>query len=512
MKIRKIKKLLMLILLISIIVIPNLYIENCFAEVSTIAAPASVKSETSSDNSIKITWGAVSGASGYSVYRAASSTGVYTAVVSITGTSYSDSGLLSGKTYYYKVKAYKTVGKTKVYSKYSAVVYSTAKVSVKSISLNKTTCNLTVGDTNTLTAAILPTNATNKAVKWSSSKKSVATVDSKGKVTAVNAGTATITVTTADGNKTAKCIVTVNNKKGYVYNTNVDIDLKVRSAPGLSGSIVGYLYNYQKIEILDTITDSNGIVWDKIIYKGKTAYVSNAYIQLYTSPPDNVVNIARNITKQFEVGNSNQIAGNFDGQGLSLGYFQWCIGQGTLQPLLNRMDRQYNKEMRSIFGTNYDKVHEMTLSTLSNQLKWAQSINNSSNKIKEPWYSQLIKLSNNQHFISIERDSEIYLINRAMIICDKYKLKTIRGFALALDIVVQNGSISSEAAKVIDAAIAKTPNITEKKLLGVIANAVSGNSADIRSRKLAIVNGQGTVHGSMLYLDSSYGLSDKCWR
>jgi len=103
-------------------------------------------------------------------------------------------------------------------------------------------------------------------------------------------------------------------------------------------------------------------------------------------------------------------------------------------------------------------------------------------------------------------------MERVMIICDKYKLKTIRGFALALDIVVQNGSISSEAAKVIDAAIAKTPNITEKKLLGVIANAVSGNSADVRSRKLAIVNGQGTVHGSMLYLDSSYGLSDKCWR
>ncbi|MEG3042634.1 MAG: SH3 domain-containing protein, partial [Clostridium sp.] len=105
---------------------------------------------------------------------------------------------------------------------------------------------------------------------------------------------------------------------------------------------------------------------------------------------------------------------------------------------------------------------------------------------------------------------------QAMIICDKYKLKTVRGFALALDIVVQNGSINSEATKTIDIAIAKTPNMTEKNLLGVIANAVAdsspNNTEDIRSRKMAIVNGKGIVHGGMLYLDADYGLSDNYWR
>ncbi|MHC1682669.1 MAG: Ig-like domain-containing protein [Clostridiaceae bacterium] len=391
-----------------------------------------------------------------------------------------------------------------------------AVVNVTSVSLNKTTDTLTVGGFRSLTAVVLPANATNKAVKWTSSDKSVASVDSTGKVTAISAGRATITVTTANGNKTASCVVTVNKKKGYVYNTNFQIDLNVRSSPGLNGAIIGRLYNNQRIEILAYSVDSNNNVWDKIIYNGGYAYVSNAYIQPYTSPPDSVVTIARNITKQFEVGTSNQIAGNFDGQGLSLGYFQWCIGQGTLQPLLNRMDRQYNSEMRSIFGANYSKLHNIILDTPSNQLKWAKGINNSTNKIVEPWYSQFVLLSKNQHFINIEQDSEAYFIKQAMIICDKYKLRTIRGFALALDIVVQNGSVNSNAAKIIDAALSKNPSITEKALLGVIANAVADSSpsgsADIRSRKMAIVNGKGNVHETMVYLDANYGLRDSYWR
>ena len=89
-------------------------------------------------------------------------------------------------------------------------------VPVTSVSLNKTTDNLTVGDTDTLTATAAPSNATNKAVTWASSNSSVATVDSTGKVTAVAAGTAAITATTSDGSKTANCTVTVNNEKGYV--------------------------------------------------------------------------------------------------------------------------------------------------------------------------------------------------------------------------------------------------------------------------------------------------------
>ena len=81
-------------------------------------------------------------------------------------------------------------------------------VAVTGVSLNKTSTSLTVGGTETLTATITPSNATNKTVSWSSSNASVATV-SNGTVTGKAAGTATITATTQDGNKTATCGVTV---------------------------------------------------------------------------------------------------------------------------------------------------------------------------------------------------------------------------------------------------------------------------------------------------------------
>lgn len=88
-------------------------------------------------------------------------------------------------------------------------VYTTL---VNKVSLDKTELDLTVGDTQTLAATITPDDANNKNVSWSSDKPSVATVDKNGKVTAVAAGKANITVKTADGEKTANCVVTVTAK------------------------------------------------------------------------------------------------------------------------------------------------------------------------------------------------------------------------------------------------------------------------------------------------------------
>ncbi len=74
--------------------------------------------------------------------------------------------------------------------------------------------NMAIGSTVDLNETVLPSNATNKSVTWSSSNSSVATVSSSGLVTAVAAGTATITVTTVSGSKTAICAVTVSAPTG----------------------------------------------------------------------------------------------------------------------------------------------------------------------------------------------------------------------------------------------------------------------------------------------------------
>ena len=94
-------------------------------------------------------------------------------------------------------------------------------VAVTGVSLNKSSMTLTEGGSETLTATVAPSNATNTGVSWSSSNTGVATVNG-GQVTAVKAGTATITVTTADGNKTATCSVTVEAKKVAVTGVKLD--------------------------------------------------------------------------------------------------------------------------------------------------------------------------------------------------------------------------------------------------------------------------------------------------
>ncbi len=81
-------------------------------------------------------------------------------------------------------------------------------VAVTGVTLNQQTAALKVGETLTLQATVAPENATNKEVTWTTSDTKVATV-SNGQINAIGAGTATITVTTADGGKTAACTVTV---------------------------------------------------------------------------------------------------------------------------------------------------------------------------------------------------------------------------------------------------------------------------------------------------------------
>ena len=85
----------------------------------------------------------------------------------------------------------------------------TVTVPVEGVILNKSTIVLPLGQTETLVANIIPSNASNKNVSWSTSNPAVATVSAGGLVSPVGAGTCTITVTTEDGNETSSCIVTV---------------------------------------------------------------------------------------------------------------------------------------------------------------------------------------------------------------------------------------------------------------------------------------------------------------
>ena len=80
---------------------------------------------------------------------------------------------------------------------------------VTGVSLDKNTLEMKTGETQTLTATVTPDYAADKTIAWSSSDEAVAAVDAEGVVKAVGRGTANITVTTKDGQKTDTCVVTV---------------------------------------------------------------------------------------------------------------------------------------------------------------------------------------------------------------------------------------------------------------------------------------------------------------
>ena len=128
-------------------------------------------------------------------------------------------------------------------------------VAVTSVSLSPTTASLNVGGTQQLTPTVLPSNATNKSVTYSSNNMAVATVNASGLITAVANGTATITVATVDGNKTSTCLVsvttapsggnyyTIKNRWTGAYLSDAGTNT------GYGATVSGNNYKWQKIAI-----------------------------------------------------------------------------------------------------------------------------------------------------------------------------------------------------------------------------------------------------------------------
>jgi len=104
------------------------------------------------------------------------------------------------------------------------------EVPVTSVSVSETE-TVKEGATKRLSIQVLPENATNKNVTWSTSDSDIVSVDRYGNVTGVNEGRATITVTTADGGKTDSCRVTVIPADDWVRVTGVSLNLVETKLP-----------------------------------------------------------------------------------------------------------------------------------------------------------------------------------------------------------------------------------------------------------------------------------------
>jgi uncharacterized repeat protein (TIGR02543 family) len=154
-------------------------------------------------------------------------------------------------------------------------------VAVTGVSLNTTALSLVVGDSETLSPTVLPENASNKALSWTSNAPAVATVNTNGKVEAKAIGTAIITVTTTDGGKTAECTITVTptpvsiavltqpEKTRYVVGEELNLTGLVVTAVFTEGTPEIITITAANITGFDTSTAGNKTVI--ITYGGRTA-------------------------------------------------------------------------------------------------------------------------------------------------------------------------------------------------------------------------------------------------
>lgn len=133
------------------------------------------------------------------------------------------------------------------------ITYTPSDIYATGIYLSQSSLNLEVGSTATLTATVLPSNATNKNVTWSSSNTAVATVNQYGTVTAKAAGTATIKATTTDGtNLSASCLVTVT--RAPILATSITISPSQLELAEGDETILS-------VTVLPENTDNKGVLW-----------------------------------------------------------------------------------------------------------------------------------------------------------------------------------------------------------------------------------------------------------
>lgn len=178
---------------------------------------ASVVSTIPADASKSVNWSVQSGGT----YASVSATGLIT-------------GLAAGSAV---IKATSTLDPN--VSATISVTVTPPLIPVSSVTLNKNTLTLETGANETLIATVLPNNATNKNVTWSTDNGSVATVDSTGKVTAVSSGTATITVTSQfDSTKKDTCVVTVNKPVTSVTLNKNTLSLEVGGSETLIATVL----------------------------------------------------------------------------------------------------------------------------------------------------------------------------------------------------------------------------------------------------------------------------------
>jgi uncharacterized protein YraI len=226
------------------------------------------------------------------------------------------------------------------------------------------------------------------------------------------------------------------------------------------------------------------------------------------------------LTAGFETGTTPPecfagLAGDFDGQGMSFGVLQWNLGQGTLQPMFQKIDRENPDVVKAAMGDGYADFHAMLARSHAEQMAWARG-KQSDKKWTDPWKSRFKALGRTAQMQQIEVDGAHDRFVKGLQLVKDYGLWSERAAALMFDIVVQNGSIKDATKQQILADFARIdPSLGKEDQEVAKMRSVANRRAeaanpkfveDVRRRKLLIANGSGTVHGDTYDLARTYGI------
>jgi hypothetical protein len=210
-------------------------------------------------------------------------------------------------------------------------------------------------------------------------------------------------------------------------------------------------------------------------------------------------------------------AGDFDGQGISFGVLQWNFGQGTLQPMLQRMAERHGPTFDGTFGSGAAELRAILGKPRTAQLEWTRTLQRASRRrLDEPWRGFFHALGRTAEFQDIQREAAADILADAKRMAAAYGLTSERGLALMFDIRVQNGSIPPEVKRQIERDIGQLPAHQSREdgevaRMRIIANRRAEAARaefvdDVRRRKLTIADGKGTVHGKRYDLERQFGI------
>jgi hypothetical protein len=221
------------------------------------------------------------------------------------------------------------------------------------------------------------------------------------------------------------------------------------------------------------------------------------------------------LTAAFEEHGFTVVQGNYDGAGLTWGIIGFTLRYGGISKLVLQAHARDPELVRRAFGRKTDELLRMMRARRAEQLAWADriSIGASKERVREPWRSAFRRFGELEEVQALQTHlADASYFQPAVRSARELGLTTELGLALAFDIHVQNGGISSSARTAIRNELAEHPLSRERELRTIIGNAVADASRprfreDVRARKLTIAAGSGKVHGAS-YVLRNWGLDD----